>query len=175
MAERPTFHAELGEYFVGLRQRRELGQRQAAEIADRRNITALSRQVLLRLEQGKTKNPEPEVLKAIADLYGVTYDELVIRCVEAQYGVEMRPAKPGEPKPETKAQPELTEEDQILIGFRRLAAKHGRTTQFMKLVEATAEALLDAMTTQRAKERIAGSPTRSARVLPIRPRKPKKK
>src|SRR6185503_14598728 len=47
---------------------------------------ALTRQVLLRLETGQTKNPEPQVLKAIAALYDLDYSDVVQRFVSARYG-----------------------------------------------------------------------------------------
>jgi hypothetical protein len=41
----------------------------------------------LRLEQGKTKNPEPAVLRALARLYDMRYEELAGRFVEQRYGI----------------------------------------------------------------------------------------
>jgi transcriptional regulator with XRE-family HTH domain len=174
MERRPIFHADLGAYFRELRAAKGWGQAEAAHYAERRHLDAVTRQVLLRLEVGKTKNPEPEVLRAVAYLYGVTYEELVIRCVEAQYEVEMRPAKPGEPRPETKVQPELTIEDQLLVSLRRLADKRGRLREFMKFVAAGAEAMM--LEPGAAPAKVASvAATGKGRVLPIRPRKPKKK
>lgn len=83
---RPIFYKELGEFFKGLRRARGWQQKQASDIARRRGLTPLTRQVLLRLEKGQTKNPEPNVLHALADLYEITYDDLVSRFVTHRYG-----------------------------------------------------------------------------------------
>jgi Peptidase S24-like len=54
----------------------------------------------LRLEAGKTKNPEPEVLRCLSDLYEVPIEELLARFWQARYGVSAgRVAAAGEAKP----------------------------------------------------------------------------
>lgn len=74
---RPVFYPDLGEYFEGLRAAEGWSQSDAARFAAQRGLTALTRQVLLRLENGATKNPEPDVLRAVADLYGQDYQHRV--------------------------------------------------------------------------------------------------
>lgn len=87
MVKRPVFHPEVGAFFRALREEHGWNQRQAASIAERKGLTALTRQVLLRLEAGKTKNPEPVVIRALAALYDVPYEGLVARWVEHRFGV----------------------------------------------------------------------------------------
>lgn len=87
--QRPVHHEALGAYFVGLREKRDWKQKEASELAQRRGLLALTRQVLLRLERGQVKNPEPDVLKAAAKLYGVPYDELVRKFVALRFSVEV--------------------------------------------------------------------------------------
>jgi transcriptional regulator with XRE-family HTH domain len=96
MASRPIFHADLGRYFATLRERHGWTQRQATSVARRRGIVAIARQTIWRLEIGKVKHPDAEVLRAVAVLYDVSYEDLVIRCVDAAYGVKLRVAKEGE-------------------------------------------------------------------------------
>lgn len=83
---RPIYFKQLGEYLVAERERRQWQQAQAAELAQRRGLTALTRQVLLRLENGQTKSPDPKALRAVADLYGLDYSDLVARMMSERYG-----------------------------------------------------------------------------------------
>jgi transcriptional regulator with XRE-family HTH domain len=87
MAEgsRPVFYPRLGEYFQGLRATHGWNQKQAAEIAQRRGLH-LTLPVLRRIELGITKNPKPAVLEALAALYKLSYDDLVNRFRDEQYG-----------------------------------------------------------------------------------------
>lgn len=87
MSARPVYHPGLGEFFKGLREKRGWTHSEAAQFADRRQLRPLSRQVILRLEVGKTKNPEPEVLRSLAALYDVPHEELLAKFWEARYGV----------------------------------------------------------------------------------------
>ena len=87
MGARPVFHEDLGALLVSLRKDRNLGQRQVAKIAERRGLP-LSQQVLLRLEKGKTKNVEPETLRALASVYGLSYEELAGWWIKHRYGVK---------------------------------------------------------------------------------------
>jgi transcriptional regulator with XRE-family HTH domain len=91
MAERPIFSADLGAYFRAFRERKGWNQRQTADIAERRGLPDLTYNTLRYLEEGKTKNPDPDVLKAVSALYDVPYETLVAECIRAQYGVTMHP------------------------------------------------------------------------------------
>jgi transcriptional regulator with XRE-family HTH domain len=93
MAERPVFHPELGAYFVRLREAKGWGQRQAAQIADKRKLSAINHQVLLRLEHGRVRHPDADVLRQVAKLYGEPYEDIAYRWFAAEYGVtrEMTP------------------------------------------------------------------------------------
>jgi len=94
MAEvRPVFHPEIGQFFTGLRESKGWTQRQAEDIAERKKLTALTRQVLWRLEKGKVKNIDPKVLRALAELYQMSYVELVGRWTTHRYGVDIARAR----------------------------------------------------------------------------------
>lgn len=88
MPERPVFLPDLGAYLVSLREARGWEQSKAADIAGRRKI-ALSYQALRGLEEGKTKNPEPATLRALAALYEVPYTEIIGRYIERRFGVQV--------------------------------------------------------------------------------------
>lgn len=87
MGGRPVFHPEIGQFFTDLREAKGWTQRQAEDIAERRKLAALTRQVLWRLEKGKVKNLDPKVLRALAELYDMSYEGLVERWTAHRYGV----------------------------------------------------------------------------------------
>jgi len=86
---RPVFHPELGKFFVELRKAKGWTQNQAEDIAARKRLSALTHQVLWRLEQGKIKNIDPAILRAVATLYQVSYDDLVAQWTRHRYGVSL--------------------------------------------------------------------------------------
>jgi transcriptional regulator with XRE-family HTH domain len=88
---RAVRYKELGDFFIGLRAARGWTQSHAADIAQRRELAPLTRQVLLRLERGQTKDPSPGVLKAIASLYEIPHEEVVRRLAAVKYGVSLTP------------------------------------------------------------------------------------
>lgn len=59
--------------------------RQAAMLAQERGLSALTRQILFRLEHGQIKTPDSGVLRAVADLYKLPYDDLVTRWTRAHF------------------------------------------------------------------------------------------
>ncbi len=88
MRERRIFHPEIGRLFERLRSDRGWRQAQAADIARRRGLTLITRQVILRLEKGQTKSIDPDVLRQIASLYGTPYRQVLASWVEHRYGVQ---------------------------------------------------------------------------------------
>lgn len=85
--QRPIYFEELGEFFKQLREGRGWSQSDAARFARQKKLAGLSRNVLLRLEGGKVKSPEPDVLSAVAALYEVSYDAIVREYVRFRYGL----------------------------------------------------------------------------------------
>lgn len=87
---RPVYDKELGRFFAELRATKGWTQRQAAEIAARKKgAEAVTRQVLLRLEAGRTKNPEPEVLRGLGVLYDLPYRQLAGRFIARRYEIDV--------------------------------------------------------------------------------------
>src|SRR5687767_2448750 len=58
VSPRPVVHAEFGRYLTEIRMARGLSQSQVARALSR-TLPAVTRQVLLHLEAGKTKDPDP--------------------------------------------------------------------------------------------------------------------
>lgn len=85
--QRPVYFKELGAFLTTERERRQWQQAETADMAQRRGLKALTRQVLLRLENGQTKSPDPKALRAIATLYDLEYAQLVARMMTERYGV----------------------------------------------------------------------------------------
>lgn len=81
--ERKVFYPGLGRYFQALRVAKGWNQLQTVRLAERRGI-ALSYQALRSLEEGRTRHPDPAVLKTLALLYGVPLSDL--HAVLARYG-----------------------------------------------------------------------------------------
>ena len=86
MSTRPVFLPELGKYFRRLREDHGWNQRQAVDIARRRRL-ALSYNTLRWIEDGKIKSPEPEALKALSTLYGISYEEVVGNYAQERFGI----------------------------------------------------------------------------------------
>jgi len=86
---RPVFHRELGEFFREIRENKKLGLRQAAQIAGNKGLRALTKSALHSLEAGMTKNVDPDVLRALADLYEISYESLVARFVAVRYQITL--------------------------------------------------------------------------------------
>lgn len=84
--DRPVFQKDLGDFLRNLRKSRGWTCRGAASIAQRKGF-ALKYQGLFQLEKGTIKHPNPEALRAIADLYDVDYHELVSRVMSARYSL----------------------------------------------------------------------------------------
>lgn len=89
MSGRPVFHRELGRYLRELREAAGLGQRQAAELLRRRKLANVSDSTLNWLENGRTKHPNPALLRAIAELYRTSYDSLLRRVVRDTHGRDL--------------------------------------------------------------------------------------
>ncbi len=67
--------SELGAFLANLRNAKRLSLRQVEEAADR----AVSNAYLSQLEQGKIRQPSPNVLHSLAKVYGVPYETLMER------------------------------------------------------------------------------------------------
>lgn len=92
MTARKVFSVELGRFFVQLREstgegKRRWTQRQAAQIADNRGLSALTKGTLWRLEAGKIKHPSAQVLHDVAALYRRPYDVIVREVVRIVYDI----------------------------------------------------------------------------------------
>lgn len=172
-------HNALGNWLRDLRVRAGFDSQPRAELRARHlGLRTVTQGKLSYAERGWNALPEPQLLRDLAELYDVPYAELVARCVQAQYDVEMWPARPGEPRPEIRVEPALTTEEELLLGLVRSIADKGTRRDFMKMVAVAHAGLVAggqidrAAAPQAAGE--ASSPPRG-KVIPIRSRKRKLK
>ena len=91
--ERPVRFRGLGDFFLHLRAARGWNQSDPARFAAQKGIGGFTRQMWLRLERGQTKDPDPGVLRSVAQLYELPYEELIRRVVSAKYGVDLTPER----------------------------------------------------------------------------------
>lgn len=87
----PVFHPELGKFFKDLRESRGWSVRGASLRADDKGLGVLNYQVLFRLEHGQIKNPRPDVVRALAQLYGLRYEDVAQRFVARRFGLSDDP------------------------------------------------------------------------------------
>lgn len=87
--ERPVFHLQLGQYIAGFRANRKWSIHRAVLAARHKGHAALTDNKLRWMEEGKTKAPDQDVLRAIADIYEVDYIGLARAFVEANYGSDL--------------------------------------------------------------------------------------
>lgn len=86
---RPVYFKDLGRYLVALRETQKWTQSRAAKRAAQLGLTAVTRQILLRMERGQIKDPEPAVLRELASLYKVEYSEITDRLIREKYGPDL--------------------------------------------------------------------------------------
>jgi hypothetical protein len=86
----------LGNYFRDVREERRRSDgdkwslRGAASLAARDGLSPpLTYQVLFRLEGGQIRHIAPELLRAVATLYGLAYSDLVSRYIASEYGLQV--------------------------------------------------------------------------------------
>jgi len=88
-----VFHGKLGEYFEAVREAKKQAEgdhwslRGAASLAKRKGLQGLTYQILFRLEAGQIRHVAPAVLRAVADLYGLVYEDIVAMYVSSEYGL----------------------------------------------------------------------------------------
>ncbi len=116
MIDRPVFLPQLGAFLVELRDEHGWKQSQAADVARRRRIT-LSYNTLRWLEEGRIKNPDPDALRAIAKLYGVSYEEVVRKCVRESFGIRLEA---------TESEPRATADDFVRLPLLATAIAAGQ-------------------------------------------------
>lgn len=83
---RPVFHRELGRLFTEKRTLRGWSQGQAV-LRSRQLGAPVSLNSLRYLEEGKTKYPDADALRALSKLYDLDYEDLVARFVRANYDI----------------------------------------------------------------------------------------
>lgn len=91
----PIYLKGLGDFLAAARVHKGLIPAHAAALARRRKLPGLSHNILLRLENGWTKCPDPDTLRTLAELYGLSYLDVVVRMVEERYEIRFSPKFDG--------------------------------------------------------------------------------
>jgi transcriptional regulator with XRE-family HTH domain len=68
----------LGEYLSGLRRRSGLSQAAAAAKSDLGGFGGVSASSIGKMERGMVKQPHPNILRSLAEAYGVDYREVLV-------------------------------------------------------------------------------------------------
>ena len=79
----------LGNYFQELRENRGWTLSRAVLLADQRRLP-ITRGALKWLEGGLTKNPDPELIRALSTLYGEPYESIVQEVTKHVYAIKPR-------------------------------------------------------------------------------------
>lgn len=87
--KRPVFHKALGEMLLQLRTARGWSVQEAVNYSQPQHANVLTWNILTRIESGKTKHPDSEALRALSDLYKISYTELATAFVSANYGRDL--------------------------------------------------------------------------------------
>jgi transcriptional regulator with XRE-family HTH domain len=84
--KRPVFHPELGQKLADLRDARGWSVQEAVNYSQAKHPKVLTWNRLTRLESGKTKHPDADALRAVAEIYGLDYHQLASAYIAANYG-----------------------------------------------------------------------------------------
>ena len=96
---RPTFYkGKLGQYFRDLRKNRGWTLNRAVHIAGQRNLP-VGLSALKWLEGGLTKNPEPELLRALSSLYEEPYGNIIQEVARQVFRIEPQELLRGDALP----------------------------------------------------------------------------
>lgn len=143
---RPVFFPALGAYFKSLRDAKGWNQSQAADMAVRRKIT-LTYQQIRGLEEGKTYDPDPQAMRAVAELYDVSFEEVLAAVITHRYGVSVpatafgrrgRTTQPSRPSAQARAAARIS-------ALEERVATYKATMRQMRAPIAKLAALLDAI------------------------------
>lgn len=89
MADRPVFHPETGERLRKLREERGWSVQQAVNKARASGHNALSWNKLTWIEAGRTQFPDAKALRAISEIYAISYEQLAMEFIASEYGLQV--------------------------------------------------------------------------------------
>jgi transcriptional regulator with XRE-family HTH domain len=101
--DRPTYYKDFAAFLVELRTARKWRQSRAVAEAHRKGLTAITRQILIRMEKGQVKDPDVEVLRQLAVLYKQDEHAVLQRLLLEKYSDLVRHAE-GLPSTSSTAQ-----------------------------------------------------------------------
>ncbi|MDR6661274.1 transcriptional regulator with XRE-family HTH domain [Tardiphaga robiniae] len=121
-SDEPEMKLTLGQYLASIRDDRDLSQRDVEKATGK----VVSNAYLSQIENGLIKKPNPNILHALAELYAVSYEDLMER---AGYIVPMRSRSAGQRhgRIATFADHNLTDEEEAklveFLGYLRSRKK----------------------------------------------------
>lgn len=115
--------ATLGQYLASIRTDRGMTLRQVEDATERQ----VSNAYLSQIENGKVRHPSPNILFALADLYGISFESLMERAGYLMKPAE-RPLDTRHGRAATFAEHDLTaEEEAQLLEFLQFLRTRKRT------------------------------------------------
>lgn len=123
-SDEPEVKLTLGQYLASIREDRDLSQRDVEKATGK----VVSNAYLSQIENGLIKKPNPNILHALAELYAVSYEDLMER---AGYIVPTRSRSSGQRhgRVATFADHNLTDEEEAklveFLGYLRSRKKPG--------------------------------------------------
>lgn len=161
--DRPVFHAEIGDRLKGWREKKGWSVQRAINASAARHGKVLTPNKLRWLEEGKAKMPDSDVLRAVADIYGQSYEELATYFIGASYGSDLlRHSGTGQQGKTSKGVPDV-----LTTARRRIAELEGEIHElriYKSIVERIRPLLTDTLTALGAEDdQATGGATKSSR------------
>jgi transcriptional regulator with XRE-family HTH domain len=122
---KPENKLTLGQYLTSIRKDRELSQRDVEKATDK----VVSNAYLSQIETDQIKRPNPNILHALAELYAVSYEDLMERAGFVVPTRSRRSVQQRHGRVATFADHNLTEEEEAelvkFLGYLRSKKKPG--------------------------------------------------
>lgn len=143
-ADRPLFHEELGAQLVKFRTDRGWSVQQAVNFSEKKHPGALTWNKLTHLERGKTKYPDADALRALADLYDLSYTTLAAPYIQKLYGFMISDLSGGD-SPFPPARKGALDAAAALARVRELEARVEELATYQAIVHQMRPMLREAM------------------------------
>lgn len=144
-SKRPVFHKELGQRLVALRNKRGWSVQEAVNYSQRTHPRVLTWNRLTRLESGKTKHPDAEALRAVADLYDLDYRRLATDFIAANYGSDLIRHDDAELSPLPAISKGEVADDATAARIRQLEGDLEELAVYKSIVETVRPLLIEAL------------------------------
>lgn len=178
--ERPVFHGKLGEQIKDARESRGWSIQRAVNVARSKKHAGLTVNRLRWLEEGRARFPYQEVLRAVADIYGMEYAELVKAFMIANYGRDVLPsethaAEPTTPITDTDSQKDTSTGGDTIAEPSASEVQHARPVPPSPLAEISLAEFIKFYQEIRTSRRAEATRRKRHRSVPKSPRKRRKR